>query len=549
MSEQNDKTAPAPLAAENADGSLAGPASYLLSQVSEFASQLMKKTLDGATVGGGTALAGGGAAVIEGGATALSSVGAVVEGGGTALASIGTAAEGGGTALAPGGAAAAGGEMLKFSGDAAASGSLAVLTAVGINHATRQEAGAADAVPANDQSDRTAESLPSLTLSGDIAELPALQPNEHIIPPAVKQAPERAALPDVNAKPGKAESPVIKPAQIFEAVEIARPVERVKSHHPRPKEKAPQSRTPLAKPGQVVVQVDVHAPMTIPEKTADVEREMPSLIQPVRGEAEISPADVEEPAVNHVQEAIEPAEIKAGLSITPWPIAPTLTNEAIINQCKIRLAAHEEGVLKPYIDSDYYDHVPIYEVVDKSADFSQPVYRHYIEMDGEKVAAKLSSIAGHGIKYTLIDESNSGSQYGLAFDDGRWQLQSHTAEVIDPTLLKVITFDMVDHACSEEQLSAPDERGLQWTADNKAYLRIKGHFVHLLSGKGYINCYIIRSKDGRQALSLLYKDGRFHQLKVPPHEVYKYGLKSTFLRQRSRIKNLLDEAGHELEKK
>ncbi|TCL03018.1 M91 family zinc metallopeptidase [Sodalis ligni] len=609
---QNDQTAPVSPAAENVGSSLAGPASYLLSQVSELASRLVKKTLDGAVMGGGTVLTTGGAAVIEGGA-AVAGGGLGVLGGGTALASGGAAVIKSAEAVADGAAAAGGSATLKISGDAAAGGSLAVLTAMGINSAARQEAMAvppevADAVPAvhesplapsaqpkpegtristpkpkeqaNVQPARTAESIPTLAFGGDIAELPALAPNERVAPPAVAVGeweklplihPSRddIALPDVEIKPTKADSPVIQPAQVAEAVEIARPAERMKSRPPHPREKAPQSRTPLAKPREIAVQVDVHAPMATPEKTRVGEWEMSPLIHPARGEAEISqvapapkdialpdvkvkpskahkPVAVAEPATSLAQEAILPAEVSAGLSITPWPNAPALSKEAIINQCKIRLDAHEEGVMKPYIDSDYYGHVPIYEVVNKDADFSQPAYRHYIEMDDEKVAVKLSSVARHGIKYTLIDESNPDNQYGLAFDGGRWQLQPHTTEEIDPSLLEVITFDMVDPDCREDLLSAPDERGLQWTADGKVYLRIREYFVRIYHEISFINCYVISAPDRRNIVFAHYKYGRFWQRKVSPSVLYKMGLKNKFLKQRSRIKNLLDKAEHEI---
>ncbi|WP_413725626.1 hypothetical protein [Sodalis sp. RH16] len=667
---ENDNTAPVLPAAENIDGSLAGPASYLLSQVSELASQLMKKTVQGATVGGGTALATGGAAVIEGAA---------------AVASGGLGVLGGGTAVATGSAATAGGSAtLKISGDAAASGSLAMLTAVGINRAARQEADAVDAIPAvvgsplpppaqpnqganrvstpkpkeqdNVQPARAAESMPALTFADDIAELPAVAPNEHIFPPVVAPAPEEISAPEVEVKPDTADRPIMKPAQVVEAVEIARPAERVKSRPARPREKTPQSRTPLAKPGEVVVQDDVHAPRVTPEKTVpgeretrppihpvpieaersplpaavparedialpdvkvkpgkahspviqpaqiveaveiarpaervksrparprektpqsrtplansgevevDVnapmatrggtgvgEREASPLMRPASSAAERSPEAVAEPVVSPAQKTVQPAEASAGLSITPWPVSSLLSTEAIINQCKIRLAAHEEGVLKKYIDSDYYGHVPIYEVVDKNAAFWQPVYRHYIEMNGEKVAVKLSSVKGHGIKYTLIDENKPDVQYGLAFDDGRWQLQPPTAEEIDPSLLAVMTFNMVDPDISEEMLSAPDERGVQWIRDQEGYLCVNGFYANIYAWQDYFNFYHIqppRNQLMKHGIAIRYKDGRFIQ-QDPRQNFYKKGLQKWFDDMRRRINTLLTDAEQDLDK-
>ncbi|TCL03030.1 hypothetical protein EZJ58_1071 [Sodalis ligni] len=251
-------------------------------------------------------------------------------------------------------------------------------------------------------------------------------------------------------------------------------------------------------------------------------------------------------AAGHAQEAVRFTGAGAGLSARVWPDAPARSIENIIDQCKIKLAANEEGVLKPYVDSDYYGQAPIYELVAKDAAFSQPVYRHYIEIYGEKAAVKLTSTKAHGIKYAMIDESKPDIQYALSFNDDGWRLQTPTAEEIDPSLLDAIRSDMIDPHCTEHMLSAPDERGLQWTKDQKSYLRIKERFVGVSPSKDYINCYEIRSQDRLHVLSLHYKDGLFRQLSVQPQELVKYGQQNTFLKQKIKIKKLLDKAKQDI---
>ena len=275
-------------------------------------------------------------------------------------------------------------------------------------------------------------------------------------------------------------------------------------------------------------------------------REQSPLNSPARGEAVIVPLPVARAAAGHAQETVRFTGAGAGLSARAWPDAPARSIENIIDQCKIKLDANEEGVLKPYVDSDYYGQAPIYELVTKDAAFSQPVYRHYIEIYGEKAAVKLTSTKAHGIKYAMIDESKPDIQYALSFNDDGWRLQTPTAEEIDPSLLDAIRSDMIDPHCTEHMLSAPDERGLQWTKDQKSYLRIKERFVGVSPSKDDINCYEIRSQNRLHVLSLHYKDGLFRQLSVQTQELIKYGQQNTFLKQKIKIKKLLDKAKQDI---
>ncbi|WP_213989342.1 hypothetical protein [Sodalis sp. dw_96] len=541
----------------------------------------------GAAIGGSAVLAKTGAAVA--GSAALAETGAAVAGS-AALAETGAAAAGsaalaetgaGGAVLLRAGAKAAGGGVVLAGGSAAA-----IVKTVGVKSVSHYDDFAALSPFKERDIHRTASAnKPALSVNNDIADLLTSMRRNHIdapvmspgnVPPKTLQqslvsdkrsylvkktappgsmlknretsdmtAPLSADLPspDVSVKIGKAEIDMMKSEHVFEAAEIARPAERV-AHRP-PGEILPESQASLAKPGVKVP--ESHVPLAGRKETVDGGREKSPLDGPERGELVIVPLPVARAAAGHAQEAVRFTEAGAGLSARAWPDAPARSSASIIDQCKIKLAANEEGVLKPFVDSDYYGHVPIYELVAKDAAFSQPVYRHYIEIKGEKAAVKLSSTKGHGIKYAMIDESKPDIQHALSFNDDRWQLQTPTAEEIDPSLLDAIRTDMIDPHFTEHMLSAPDDRGLQWTKDQKSYLRIKGRFIGVSPSEGYVNCYEIRSQDDQHALSLHYKDGLFRQLTVQPQELVKYGQQNTFLKQRSNIKKLLDKAKQDIE--
>ncbi|QWA13302.1 hypothetical protein GTU79_12175 [Sodalis ligni] len=367
------------------------------------------------------------------------------------LAETGAAATGG-TALVRAGAKAAGGGIVLAGGSAAA-----IVKNVGVKSASRYDDFAALSPFIERDIHRTASANKSaLSVNNDIADLLTIMRHNRIDAPVMSpgNVPPKTLQPSLGSDK--------RPPLVIKTAHPAKPVARLP---PLPGEILPERQAPLAKPGEKVP--ESHVPLAGRKQTVAGAREQSPLNSPARGEAVIVPLPVARAAAGHAQEAVRFTEAGAGLSARAWPDAPARSIENIIDQCKIKLAANEEGVLKPYVDSDYYGQAPIYELVTKDAAFSQPVYRHYIEIYGEKAAVKLTSTKAHGIKYAMIDESKPDIQYALSFNDDGWRLQTPTAEEIDPSLLDAIRSDMIDPHCTEHMLSAPDERGLQWTKDQK----------------------------------------------------------------------------------
>ncbi|WP_413724221.1 hypothetical protein [Sodalis sp. RH16] len=495
----------------------------------------------GAAAGGSAALAETSAAA--GGSAVLAETGAAA-GGSAVLAETGASATGG-TALVRAGAKAAGGGIVLAGGSAAA-----IVKNAGVKSASRYDDFAAlSPFIERDIHRKALANKPALTANNDIADLLTIMRHNHIDAPVMSpgNVPPKTLQPSLGSDK--------RPPLVIKTAPPAKPAARLpplpgeilperQAPLAKPGEKVPESHVPLAKPGEKAP--ESHVPLAGRKQTVAGAREQSPLNSPARGEAVIAPLPVARAAAGHAQEAVRFTGAGAGLSARAWPDAPARSIENIIDQCKIKLAANEEGVLKPYVDSDYYGQAPIYELVTKDAAFSQPVYRHYIEIYGEKAAVKLTSTKAHGIKYAMIDESKPDIQYALSFNDDGWRLQTPTAEEIDPSLLDAIRSDMIDPHCTEHMLSAPDERGLQWTKDQKSYLRIKERFVGVSPSKDYINCYEIRSQDRLHVLSLHYKDGLFRQLSVQPQELVKYGQQNTFLKQKIKIKKLLDKAKQDI---
>jgi hypothetical protein len=490
----------------------------------------------GSAVLAGTGAAAGGSAVLAetsaaaGGSAVLAGTGAAAAGGSAVLAETGASATGG-TALVRAGAKAAGGGIVLAGGSAAA-----IVKNAGVKSASRYDDFAAlSPFIERDIHRKALANKPALTVNNDIADLLTIMRHNHIDAPVMSpgNVPPKTLQPSLGSDK--------RPPLVIKTAPPATPVARLPQ---LPGEILPERQAPLAKPGEKAP--ESHVPLAGRKQTVAGAREQSPLNSPARGEAVIVPLPVARAAAGHAQEAVRFTGAGAGLSARAWPDAPARSIENIIDQCKIKLAANEEGVLKPYVDSDYYGQAPIYELVTKDAAFSQPVYRHYIEIYGEKAAVKLTSTKAHGIKYAMIDESKPDIQYALSFNDDGWRLQTPTAEEIDPSLLDAIRSDMIDPHCTEHMLSAPDERGLQWTKDQKSYLRIKERFVGVSPSKDYINCYEIRSQDRLHVLSLHYKDGLFRQLSVQPQELVKYGQQNTFLKQKIKIKKLLDKAKQDI---
>lgn len=201
---------------------------------------------------------------------------------------------------------------------------------------------------------------------------------------------------------------------------------------------------------------------------------------------------------------------KRGLASHHRP-APALLRStgALITRCQIKLEANQEGREVKNLNPDAYGRGRVYEVAATDTDYSQPVYQRYVMMDEKKVAVRLNVMPGRGVKYEIFNQRAPKTGYALAFDQGRWQLQSPTTRQITSSVLASITANRADPGCREADLSAPDDRGLQWTSDNKSYLRVRGAYVRVIEDKNYINRYRIPADEDNNAVQLRYYKSRF----------------------------------------
>jgi len=181
----------------------------------------------------------------------------------------------------------------------------------------------------------------------------------------------------------------------------------------------------------------------------------------------------------------------------------------ILDRCEITLAANQDGFRVKNLNPEYYDRGAIYEVREIDADLSEPVHRCYVLMDGKRVAVRPVVMPVNGVKYEIYDESHPAKGYALTFSCGRWQLQEPTSLQLTDPLIQAITPDMIATDRMEATLSVPDDRGLQWSHDQKSYLRIKGHYIHVLQDQNNINNYRIESLDKLHGINLYYHKSRF----------------------------------------
>lgn len=129
---------------------------------------------------------------------------------------------------------------------------------------------------------------------------------------------------------------------------------------------------------------------------------------------------------------------------------------------------------------------------------------------GTPVAVRLAVTPKHGVKYEMFQESHPAIGYALSVNDGQWQLQQElNSPQLSQNLIEAILPEMVDLECTEGRLSAPDDRGLQWSGDQESYLRIKGRYVQVTQDQNSVNRYRLHSPDNQQAMQVIYNKSRF----------------------------------------
>ncbi|MEA9393372.1 M91 family zinc metallopeptidase [Acerihabitans sp. TG2] len=172
--------------------------------------------------------------------------------------------------------------------------------------------------------------------------------------------------------------------------------------------------------------------------------------------------------------------------------------------------ANQAGTPVANLNPDYYDQALIYELQTLSGVFSQPVYQRYVLIAGTPVAVRIIVTSNHGVKYEMFQNSHPAMGYALSVNNGQWQVQQElNSPHLSNKLIEVITPEIVDLGLTQARLSAPDDRGLQWTRDQKSYLRIKGNFMRVYQDKHNVNRYRLVTPDGQSALMVHYHKSRF----------------------------------------
>jgi hypothetical protein len=205
---------------------------------------------------------------------------------------------------------------------------------------------------------------------------------------------------------------------------------------------------------------------------------------------------------------IKKADIRNVSLLPPSKNDPRL-QAAIIQQCKATLSEDEYGIAVDNLNPAHYGQGKVYEVYNGRDGISQPVYRFYVLINADGISVRPIVMPEHGVKYEIFDSGNQAVSYPLAFSNGQWILQQPTALQVSKSLIRRITTAMADPNIVESVLSAPDERGLQWSHDHKSYLRIKGHYVELIRNKNKSNRYHIVTKHKRNRIDIKFHNDKF----------------------------------------
>lgn len=127
----------------------------------------------------------------------------------------------------------------------------------------------------------------------------------------------------------------------------------------------------------------------------------------------------------------------------------------------------------------YYGNANIY-VQEKIGDESHYQWGRYIEMNGEMVPLRNTQHKGQGVLYEVYDINNPDLKgHPVEWDGNRWVFEKQTSAHLSDKVGSFLQNDNYVQTLGINDLSAPDHRGLRWSADGKSYIKINDKYYQV----------------------------------------------------------------------
>ncbi|NDL64850.1 OspG family effector kinase [Acerihabitans arboris] len=184
--------------------------------------------------------------------------------------------------------------------------------------------------------------------------------------------------------------------------------------------------------------------------------------------------------------------------------------EKIINSLKIDFNNDHYYISVDNLHQPYYGLGKIIEVRPKDAAYGNHVpLMKVIELKGELVPVREVVVPERGIKYEIYNRSMPRRRgHPVEFDGRRWLFEQATSVHAGKTLRRAISKKLTADGISAHHLSAPDEKGLRWDANNNAHLKIKNKFIKIKKYSDSYNKYFLINNDRK--IMLRFRKNKFH---------------------------------------
>lgn len=125
-----------------------------------------------------------------------------------------------------------------------------------------------------------------------------------------------------------------------------------------------------------------------------------------------------------------------------------------------------------------------------------------IQMDGQLVPVQIQVLKKHGVRYDVYD----GEKYlPVNFNGIEWYFEPLTAPVVSKSTNTEVTnrINQFEALWDPRSLSAPDDRGLMWSAEGRSYIKINERYLPLILLDKETNRYHLVKKDILEPMTIL----------------------------------------------
>ncbi|CCP03582.1 hypothetical protein BN439_2532 [Erwinia amylovora Ea644] len=144
----------------------------------------------------------------------------------------------------------------------------------------------------------------------------------------------------------------------------------------------------------------------------------------------------------------------------------------------------------------------------KSSQASAHGGQNFVEMNGKRVPVRHPHGDEGLTQYEAFNPKRPQKKgHALAWHDDRWIFEQANSVHASLRLRKKITSAMFVKEIDTNTLTAPDRMGLRWSADGKAYLKVKKNFIQLRQMND--NRYAIRSTPHSHKMILRFRGNQF----------------------------------------